>query len=174
MIGFRLRARLVAAPSAARGFSTGAGPGLLGSRTVEEALRNQQEHGRAYLVASQMAWACQRAVRFEDYICLCTYHDGYKMLPPVMLFDLANDPHEQRDLAAKMPDVANRAMALLEMWYSEMAVTGLHNVDPMMTVLREGGAFHTRGMLPAYLKRLRATGREHHAERLARLHSDEW
>jgi choline-sulfatase len=52
-------------------------------------------------------------------------------------------------------------------------LTSHTNVDPMMTVLREGGSFHTRGELPAYLKRLRATGRAHHAERLARLHPNE-
>ena len=50
---------------------------------------------------------------------------------------------------------------------------GEHDVDPMMTVLREGGPFHTRGMLPNYLKRLRATGRAHYAQRMERLHPDE-
>jgi hypothetical protein len=40
----------------------------------------------------------------------------------------------------------------------------------MMTVLREGGPHHTRGQLPAYLARLRATGRAHHAESLAARH----
>ncbi len=29
----------------------------------------------------------------------------------------------------------------------------------MLTVLREGGPFHIRGMLPLYVERLRATGR---------------
>jgi hypothetical protein len=43
----------------------------------------------------------------------------------------------------------------------------------MMTVLREGGPYHTRGFLPSYLERLRATGRAHHAEHLAALHPDE-
>jgi choline-sulfatase len=40
----------------------------------------------------------------------------------------------------------------------------------LMIVLREGGPFHTRGALPAYLKRLRETGRGHHAGRLAARH----
>jgi hypothetical protein len=44
------------------------------------------------------------------------------------------------------------------------------DVDPMMTVLRQGGALHTRGELPAYLERLRRTGRAHHADHLARKH----
>lgn len=64
-------------------------------------------------------------------------------------------------------------MGLLAGWHHEMAVTSRYNVDPMMTVLREGGPYHTRGRLPRYLERLRATGRAHHAEWLAARHPDE-
>ncbi len=142
-------------------------------RPFTAAFRQGREEGRPYLVVSQNAWSCQRSVRFDDYICLRTYHDGYKQLEPVMLFDLANDPHEQHDLAAERPDLVDRAMGMLAEWHHEMAATSRHNVDPMMTVLREGGPFHTRGELPAYLERLRATGRAHHAERLAARHPDE-
>jgi choline-sulfatase len=90
-----------------------------------------------------------------------------------VLFDLNEDPHEQQDLAAENPDVVARAMHMLEDWYHEMALTSQHDADPMMTVLREGGPFHTRGRLPGYLDRLRATGRAHHARRLERLHPGE-
>jgi arylsulfatase A-like enzyme len=135
-----------------------------------EAFRDGREQGRAYLVTSQNAWSCQRGVRFDEYLCLRTYHDGYKQLKPVMLFDLENDPHEQHDLAPGRPDVTDHAMALLADWHQEMVSTSQYNVDPMMTVLREGGPFHTRGRLPTYLERLRATGRAHHAERLAMRH----
>jgi choline-sulfatase len=142
-------------------------------RPFTAAFKAGVEHGREYLVTSQQAWSCQRGVRFDDYLCLRTYHDGYKQLEPVMLFDLAADPHEQHNLAQERPDVVNRAMGLLADWYHDMAVTSQHDVDPMMTVLREGGAYHTRGELPAYLERLRATGRAHHAEFLAARHPDE-
>jgi hypothetical protein len=64
-------------------------------------------------------------------------------------------------------------MRRLADWEREMMLTSRTDVDPMMTVLREGGAHHTRGFLRAYLERLRATGREAHAEKLARLHPDE-
>jgi choline-sulfatase len=146
-----------------------------------EPFREGREQGREYLVTSQQAWSCQRGVRFGDYLCLRTYHDGYKMVEPVMLFDLGDDPHEQRDgstelaevLAGERSDLVDRAMALLADWHHEMAASSLHDVDPMMTVLQEGGAFHTRGQLPAYLERLRATGRAHHAETLAARHPDE-
>jgi len=146
-------------------------------RAFTEAFRSGQEQGRNFLVVSQGAWSCQRGVRFnhagEDYLCLRTYHDGHKQLEPVMLFNLTRDSHEQHDLSAEQPALADFALARLADWEREMMLTSTTNVDPMMTVLREGGAHHTRGFLPAYLKRLRETGRAHHAERLARLHPDE-
>ena len=143
------------------------------ARSFTDAFREGREQGRCYLITSQQAWSCQRGVRFDDYLCLRTYHDGYKMLEPVMLFDLADDPHEQHDLAAERPEVVDRAMGLLAEWHHEMVVSSKHGVDPMMTVLQEGGPYHSRGRLPAYLERLRATGRAHHAEILAARHPDE-
>jgi hypothetical protein len=64
-------------------------------------------------------------------------------------------------------------MALLSDWQYEMMLSSRTDVDPLMTVLREGGPFHTRGMLPGYLARLRDTGRTNHAERLAARHPAE-
>lgn len=137
------------------------------------AFHEGREAGRPFLVTSQNAWACQRGVRFDRYLLLRSYHDGYKQLEPVMLWDLSADPHEQHDLAPERPDLVQQGMSLLAAWYDEMALRSRHDVDPMMTVLREGGPYHTRGMLPAYLERLRATGRAAHAERLAGRHPDE-
>jgi arylsulfatase A-like enzyme len=146
-------------------------------RPFSAAFREGREQGREYLVVSQNAWSCQRSVRLNDagkpYLCLRTYHDGYKQLEPVMLFNLAEDPHEQHDLAFERPGLVNQAMGMLSEWYHQMATTSRHNQDPMMTVLREGGPFHTRGHLPAYLERLQATDRAQHAERLAARHPDE-
>ena len=137
------------------------------------AFQEGREAGRPFLVTSQNAWACQRGVRFDRYLMLRSYHDGYKQLEPVMVWDLSEDPHEQHDLAPERSDLVERGMSLLAAWYDEMALTSRHNVDPMMTVLREGGPLHTRGMLPNYLARLRATGRAEHAERLSQRHSGE-
>lgn len=134
------------------------------------AFREGREAGRDFLVTSQMAWACQRGVRFGDYICLRTYHDGYKMLEPIMLYNLAEDPHELNNLADRHPEIVNQAMALLVDWQQQQAMTSLTGIDPMLTVLREGGPHHTRNELPAYLERLRATGRAHHAETLLKRH----
>jgi choline-sulfatase len=38
--------------------------------------------------------------------------------------------------------------------------------DPLENVMLEGGPFHVRGELPAYLERLRATGRSELAQAL--------
>lgn len=139
-----------------------------------QAFREGREHGRDYLVTSQQALSCQRGVRFDHYLCLRTYHDGYSNLDPVMLFDLASDPHEQHNLARERPEIVDHAMGLLADWQHLVMVTSQHQVDPMMTVLREGGPFHTRGLLPFYVERLRATGRSHHADTLVSRHPDEF
>jgi hypothetical protein len=118
-------------------------------------------------VLTQGAWTAQRGIRFDDWLCLRTYHDGYHDFPETLLFDLATDPHEQRDLAEKRPDVVARALALLEEWHAGAMRTSSDGVDPLWTVLHEGGPWHVRGHLPAYLKRLRETGRGAHADRLA-------
>jgi len=148
-------------------------PGNWDGQPFTEPFRDGRQQGREYLVTSQNAWSCQRGIRFDDYLCLRTYHDGYKQLEQVMLFDLADDPHEQHDLAAGQPDIVDHAMALLADWHHKMVSISQHDVDPMMTVLLEGGPLHTRGQLPAYLERLRATGRAHHAERLATRHPND-
>lgn len=141
-------------------------PGSWDGRSFASALREGSEQGREFLVLSQGAWTCQRAVRFEDWLCIRTYHDGYHFLPELMLFDVAGDPHEQENLAEKRPEVVTRALAHLEGWHAEAMRDHPKGIDPMWTVLREGGPWHVRGHLPEYLERLRATGRAEWAERL--------
>jgi arylsulfatase A-like enzyme len=141
------------------------------ARSFADAFREGREEGRDSLVLGQGAWTCQRAVRFDDWICIRTYHDGYHAFPDVMLFDLAQDPHEQEDRAETEPAVVASALARLEEWHADMMRTATHPVDPFWTVLREGGPYHVRGRLPAYLDRLRATGRPHWADHLERTHT---
>jgi choline-sulfatase len=129
------------------------------------------DSGRNYLVLSQGCHVCQRAVRFDyegdTYVGIRTYHDGYKLYDDVMLFDLTDDPHEQHNLADIQQDVVRAAMAYLVEWQHTMICTSEHQVDPLMTVLREGGPYHARVDLPEYLIRLRATGRVAQADKLA-------
>jgi hypothetical protein len=148
-------------------------PASWDGRSFADAFRAGRAQGRDHLVLTTGAWTCQRAVRFEDHLCIRTAHDGYHDFQDVMLFDLADDPHEQRDLAAAEPARVRHALTLLDRWQAEVVAGGGAGVDPLETVLREGGPYHVRGQLPAYLARLRATGRASCAERLSRRHAAE-
>lgn len=152
----------------------GSVPDIWDGQSFASAFKAREESSRKYLVTSQGAWSCQRGVRFNRngtaYQLLYTYHDGYKMVDPIMLFDLDNDPHEQFNLVDERPEIVRQSLAMLSEWQGEMMKRSEHDVDPLMTVLREGGPFHTRGELPRYLEHLRETGREHYAEKLIRLH----
>jgi hypothetical protein len=112
-------------------------------------------------------------VRFERYLCIRTDHDGYHGFDDVMLFDLGQDPHQQHNLAELEPERVQHALGLLQRWRSEMLAASATGVDPLETVIREGGPFHVRGQLPTYLARLHATGRSAWAERLAQRHAAE-
>jgi arylsulfatase A-like enzyme len=149
----------------------GSVPAQWDGQSFAGALRAGDPHGRPYLVLSQGAHTCQRSVRFDDYLCIRSYHDGYHDFPEVMLFDVRVDPHEQVNLAAERPEVVGRAMTLLDQWHGRMMSTATHAQDPLRTVLAEGGPYHTQLDLPAFLDYLRQTGRGPAADRLAAAHS---
>ncbi len=132
-------------------------------RSFAPAMRQGENAGRPYVVMSQNAWSQMRAVRWDDYCFIRTYHTGLKNLPARMLFNVREDPHELNNLAEADPAPADRGQALLEDWTAEMMTTSESPVDPLWLVMREGGPFHTRGKLVGYCERLRATGRAHHA-----------
>lgn len=131
-------------------------------------LRSGSDEGREALVVSQAAWACQRGVRFDDYLYLETRHDAYHLYDDPMLFDLRSDPHEQNNLAAQRPEVVGRGAGILHDWLAALLPGAARGGDPHENVMREGGPFHVRGKLPDYLKRLRDTGREARALELER------
>ncbi|MEM6391371.1 MAG: sulfatase [Planctomycetota bacterium] len=153
--------------------------------------------GRHDLVVSQCAHVAQRGVRFDEgehrWMYVRTYQDGFFDFPQEMLFDLATDLHEQDDLAPTQPDVCAQAAWRLTRWHDtqmhKMTRFGADVVDPLWTVVQEGGPFHgclheqrgqpglDKGGVHAYLARLEATGRadgaaslrQKHAERYAQL-----
>lgn len=134
-------------------------------RSFAEAFRAGRSAGREYVVVSQCCWSCQRSVRWGDHLLIRTYHTGLKDYPARMLFNVARDGHEVDDLAKSRPELADHGQALIEQWTAEMMSASRFREDPMWTVMREGGPFHTRGERTTnYLKRLRDTGRAHHAD----------
>jgi arylsulfatase A-like enzyme len=130
-------------------------------------LQAHTDGGRDYLVLSQGAWTCQRSVRYGPWLLISTLHDGYHLFEELMLFDLHHDPHEQHNVVGKHPDVVAHALQLLGEWQQQMIARVARGRDPLINVMLEGGPYHVRGELPAYLKRLRATGRADQAALLA-------
>lgn len=124
---------------------------------------------REDIVISQCAHICQRSVRWDRWLYMRTYHDGFRLFPQEMLFDLHSDPHEQHNLAESHPERCREGAWRLARWHEQqmqkMAQVFPHNVtDPLWTVIAEGGPFHAihekgRSPLPEYLERLEATGR---------------
>ncbi|MGA0334446.1 MAG: sulfatase, partial [Kiritimatiellia bacterium] len=85
--------------------------------------------------------------------------------PEHMLFDLEKDPHELNNLAAERPDLLEKGKTLLKEWKEECLQSSQVPQDPKDTVMKEGGPLHARGDIPAYLQRLRETGRGEIADR---------
>ncbi len=127
--------------------------------------------GRDELVLTQGAWSCQRGVRFGDHLYLHTRHDGFHPhWGEDMLFDVVADPHEQTDLAADAPDTVAEGRSRLDGWLDEQLARSYADVDPIDTIVAEGGPFHVRGHLDAYVERLRATGRDEWVDPLLARH----
>lgn len=160
--------------TASSGAATGRQPPVWDGRSYLDALRDGVAAGREYLVLSQCAHVCQRSVRFDRWIYLHTYHDGYHLFPTRMLFDLENDPHEQFNLASKYPDICQKAQAYLGEWHEEMMWTMDVPLDPLWVVMQEGGPHHAKGQLKRYCDSLVGTPREWAIGELKRRHPGEF
>ena len=133
-----------------------------------------KECGRDSLVISQCAHVCQRSVLFGPWLYMRTYHDGYHLFPQEMLFRIATDPHEQCDLATDESEVCREGAWRLTGWHDEMMQGSDTDVDPLWTVVREGGPLHAKGHLRTYCDYLRNTGREWAIPELKRRHPGEF
>jgi choline-sulfatase len=155
-----------------------------GASFAPAVLTGDEATGRGEVVVSQCAHVCQRSVRWDNWLYMRTYHDGFHLFPQEMLYHLSDDPHEQHDVASAHPEILREGAWRLARWHDaqmqKMALTGNDVVDPLWTVVREGGPFHARlsdGTLPGhptggldgfrqYLARLEATGRADGADAL--------
>ena len=132
------------------------------ARTVTDGAKQ----GRDSLVLSQMAHVCQRSARFGDWLYVRTYHDGYHLFDREMLFNLKEDPYEQHDVKDQHPEVCAQGAKIILDWHDQQMMKSQYPIDPMLTVLQEGGPYHTWVDLDQYLRRLDATGRKEGADAL--------
>jgi arylsulfatase A-like enzyme len=138
------------------------------------AITEGRDCGRPYLVISQCAHVCQRSVRFGPWLYMRTYHDGYHLFPDEMLFNVEQDPHEQHDMADQNPQLCMEGVYYLNQWHDNMMKTMEYDVDPLWTVMKEGGPFHAKGHLKVYCQRLEQTGRGYAIPELKRRHPQEF
>jgi arylsulfatase A-like enzyme len=167
-----LHYNLYLAPTLAELLNLPRWPGWQGS-SYAPALRTGAECGHSQLILGQCCHGAQRSVRFGTWFYIRTLHDFFHLYPREMLFNVEQDPHETRDLATARPEVCAEAARLMLTWQEDMMRTLPDAVDPLWTVLREGGPEHSRGRLKAYCERLQATGRGQYIAELRRRHPGE-
>ena len=138
------------------------------------AIREGKQCGRDFLVLSQCVHVCQRSIRFDKWLYMRTYHDGFNLFPDEMLFNIEADPHEQEDLAASNPQACKEAAYLLNQWHDNMMKTMSCPTDPLRTVIKEGGPYHARGKLKEYCEFLQDTERSSAIEALKEKHPGEF
>lgn len=103
-----------------------------------------------------------------------TYHDGYHLFPKEMLFNIKEDPHELNNIAEERKDLCIQGAYYLQNWHDDMMNSSEYEVDPLWTVMREGGPLHAKGHLKVYCKRLEETGRGWAVEELKKRHPREF
>lgn len=114
-----------------------------------------------FVVLTQCCHVCQRSARFDDYVYIRTVHGGYHLFEKEMLFNVKDDPHELYNLADEHPELCARGAKIIADWVDEMMKKSKYPIDPMWTVMKEGGPEHARGALEDYIKRLSGTKREY-------------
>lgn len=167
-----LHLNLDLAPTLAEIFDQSPHP-LWDGRSYAPALTRGEDCGRDSAVISQCAHVCQRSVRFGPWLYMRTYHDGYHLFPQEMLYNIVDDPHEQHDLAEDRPELCRQGAHILAEWHDGMMATMPDAVDPLWTVMREGGPYHARNKLREYCERLEKTGRGWAVPELKRRHPGE-
>ena len=149
-------------------------PAAWDGRSFAAAIRTASDSGREYLVMGQCAHVCQRSVRWDNWLYIRTYHDGFHLFPDEMLFNIKADPYEQQDKAMDNPDVCMKALCRLNQWHDDMMQSMDSDIDPLWTVMKQGGPEHARGQLKGYCERLKKTGRGWAIPELKKRHPQEF
>ncbi len=145
-------------------------------RSFLPALEGDEAFGREEVILSQCAHVCQRSVRWDRWLYMRTYHDGFHLFPDEMLFDIAHDPYERTNLTSDHPECVREGAWRLARWHeAQMRGMSGDQQDPLRTVLSEGGPYHANALqepqrIARYLNFLAQTGRADGAAALRKKH----
>jgi len=131
-------------------------------KSYASVVKNGGKSGWDSLVLSQMAHVCQRSARFGDWLYIRTIHDGYHLFDREMLFNIAADPYETRDVKAQYPQICSEGAKIILDWHEDMMMKSSYSEDPMWRVMKEKGPFHAwpENLVNShYLEKLESTGR---------------
>jgi choline-sulfatase len=103
-------------------------------------------------------YACQRAVRDDRWYFIRTYHEGFYEFPKVVLYDMHNDPFQEKNVADKYPGIVHLMDHRLNEWIQDNIDRHDYMIDPMSEVLKSGGPFRYI-KLDRWVNRLREEGR---------------
>ncbi|MFI4912677.1 MAG: sulfatase [Sedimentisphaeraceae bacterium JB056] len=142
--------------------------------SFDEAVTGTSDCSRDYLVLSQCAHVCQRSVRWDNWLYIRTYHDGFHLFDNEMLFDIEKDPYEQVNLAKERPDLCQQACGKYMQWHDQRMIESDSAVDPLWQVMRQGGPYHAKGHLKQYCRRLEETQRGWAVKELQKRHPGEF
>ncbi len=113
-------------------------PGAWEGRSLADALRGRPFEGRDHVVWGCGIYSFQRAVRTADWLFIRTLHGGVFPHEPMLLFDMKNDPHQQRNLAESEPgQVAAMDHLLSNWWYGHCTGPGAV-ADPFLAMMEIG------------------------------------
>lgn len=139
-------------------------------KSFADTLISGKDCGKSSLILTQCCHVCQRSARFDDYVYIRTYHGGFHLFEKEMLFNLKLDPHQLNDIAKQNPNICCKGAKLVIDWVDDMMLKSDYSIDPLWTVMREGGPEHTRGELDRYIARLKVTSRDFGVEPLLKMY----
>lgn len=142
-------------------------------RSYAASITSRADSGRDYLVLGQCAHGCQRSIRWDDWLYIITWHDGYHGFDGEMLFNIKDDPHEQQNLVSDFPKVGETGKRLYSEWHKKMmeSMPNGCSEDPINIVLREI-PFHCEYDMAKYVERLETTGRGESIEMIKKKHPE--
>ena len=134
------------------------------------ALRGEPFKGRDYVVRGCGIYSFQRAILKDNWLLIRTLHPGLYPYDPLYLFDVAEDPYEQRNLVEEYPSRAAELDGILSDWWHRYC-SGAGSVrDPFQSMMAMGPDIYCP---PAVMvERLRSLGRHDQLRDLARRRPD--